>query len=119
MQVIFAKVIFQLSVFCEDGSLNYDGCKSMCGVQMPITTLLGLAAWQRFKGCVAVAKLRTLFHVCEPEVKSQKSTDPCSLARPTLSSVLWADCLASLVLLLATVSRFGLVGPVNVPSASA
>jgi hypothetical protein len=41
-QVIFAKVIFQLDVFCEDGSLNYDTCPSMCGREMPLTALLGL-----------------------------------------------------------------------------
>ena len=43
-QVIFAKVIFQLSVFCEDGTLNYEGCPSMCGSDMPTTALLGLAS---------------------------------------------------------------------------
>ena len=43
-----------------------------------------------------------------PKVKSQKSADPCSLARPGLSAVLWADCLASVVLLLVTQHRLNM-----------
>jgi len=85
ISVIFAKVVFQLPVFCEDGSLNLMAhCKALCGREMPWTALMGLVKTE------------------------QTASDPCSLARPSLTAVLWADVLFSAVVLLVMfASRMG------------
>ncbi|CAJ1339966.1 unnamed protein product [Effrenium voratum] len=76
LTVIFAKVVFQLPLFCEDGRLNFFGCRPLCGTEMPWTVLLGL--------------LKT----------RQNANDPCSLALPSLTQLLWPDVLLSVMILL-------------------
>ncbi|CAK9018503.1 unnamed protein product [Durusdinium trenchii] len=76
LAVIFAKVAFQLPIFCEDGHLQYLPCQSLCDEEMPFTALLGLVKTQ------------------------ENASDPCSLARPTLGEILWADVVFAVVLLL-------------------
>ena len=69
------------------------------------TSRLGLEAAQVVHSAIAEILFQrsiALVVTLRVKVKSAKTSDPCSLARPSLTAVLWADCLASIVLLLAT-----------------